>query len=73
VPVAQEVREIYRRLGYDLSAFNGNDSWFLPIPATYIVAPDRRIAAAFVEPDFRSRMDPVEIVAALGAIRGASR
>ena len=43
----------------------GNQSWFLPIPATYIVARDGTIAEAFVNPDFRYRLDPSDIVRTL--------
>jgi peroxiredoxin len=69
-PVGEEVRAIYREIGFDLARFNGNDSWFLPIPATYVVASDGRIVAAHVDPDFRRRMEPADIVAALLALRG---
>ena len=48
--------------GLDLAKVYGNDSWFLPIPASYIVAPDGAIKHAFVNPDFRYRMDPEEIL-----------
>lgn len=71
VMVPGEVREIYEHLGYDLARINGNPSWFLPIPATYVVASDGRIAAAFVEPDFRYRMDPAEILATLAQLKAA--
>lgn len=67
-PVDEEVRAIYREIGFDLARFNGNDSWFLPIPATYVVATDGRIAAAHVDPDFRNRMEPADIVATLLAL-----
>ena len=45
-------------------------AWFLPIPATYVVASDGRVVAAHVDPDFRKRMEPADIVAALVALRG---
>jgi peroxiredoxin len=69
--VAPEVREIYQHLGYDLARINGNPSWFLPIPATFVVARGGRIAAAFVDPDFRYRMDPVDILATLDRLRSS--
>lgn len=40
----------------------GNDSWFLPIPATYIVGRDGTILHAYVNPEFRERLDPEQIV-----------
>ena len=60
------IRNIYLRLGINLGARHGNrHAWLLPIPATYIV--DRRgiITHANVDPDFRRRMEPSEIIAAL--------
>jgi peroxiredoxin len=47
----------------------GNDSWFLPVPATFIVGPDGVIKARHVDPDYRTRM---EIDSVLEALRQAS-
>jgi peroxiredoxin len=49
----------------DLTQVYGNGSWFLPIPATYIVRPGGSIAGAYVNPDFRYRMDPADILRAV--------
>jgi peroxiredoxin len=60
------LRDLYLRLGIDLGARHGNrHPWLLPVPATYIV--DRRgiITGANVDPDFRRRMEPVEIIEVL--------
>ena len=65
--VGDEVIELYKTLGIDLPRFQGNDSWFLPIPATFVVGQDRRIRAGFVNPDFRHRMTIEQIDAALQA------
>jgi peroxiredoxin len=51
--------------GLDLAQVYGNGSWFLPIPASYIVMPDGSIGRAYVNPDFRYRMDPEEILRAV--------
>ncbi|MBI1213286.1 MAG: redoxin domain-containing protein [Alphaproteobacteria bacterium] len=53
----------------DLPTIYDNDSWFLPIPATYIVARDGTIAHAYVNPDFRYRLDPGEIVRVLSDLK----
>jgi len=50
------------RDGAEFPLIYGNDSWFLPIPATYIIRTDGTIAHAYVNPDFRHRLDPDEIV-----------
>ena len=37
----------------------------LPIPATFVVGTDGRVAARFIDPDFRRRMPIEELLAAL--------
>ncbi len=59
------VNELYKEMGIDLAHFQNSESWMLPIPATFVVGSDGVIKARFVEPDFRKRMDPAEIIAAL--------
>ncbi|MET3518304.1 peroxiredoxin-like family protein [Mesorhizobium abyssinicae] len=56
-------------LGLDLPKYQGNSSWFLPIPATFIVGTNGIIADRFVDPDYRRRMDVDEMIAALRRAR----
>ena len=49
----------------DLPSFQGNSAWMLPIPATFVVGPDRRIKARFVDPDYRKRMAIDDLLGAL--------
>ena len=51
-----------------LPGINGDDSWELPLPATYVIAPDRKIALAEIELDYRERLEPQAIVAALRSL-----
>jgi len=51
-----------------LPGINGDDSWELPLPATYVIAPDRNIALAEIELDYRERLEPEAIVAALRSL-----
>jgi peroxiredoxin len=51
---AEMQKMMERRL--DLPAFQGNDSWMLPIPATFVVGRDGLIRARFIDPDYRNRM-----------------
>ena len=51
----------------DLSERNGDGSWELPIPATYVVGPDGRIEFDFVDADYTKRAEPETI---LEAVRG---
>jgi peroxiredoxin len=52
-----------------LPGINGDDSWELPLPATYVVGPDRKIALAEIELDYRERLEPEAIAAALRTLR----
>jgi peroxiredoxin len=50
----------------DLPTFQGNSSWMLPIPATFVVGRDGRIKARFIDPDYRK---PTAIAGMLAALR----
>jgi peroxiredoxin len=67
--VGDEVIAVMRDFGRDLGAYQGNASWFLPIPATFVVGTDGIIRARFVDPDYRRRMDVDDLIAAIGAAR----
>jgi peroxiredoxin len=67
--LADELRPIYSRFGHGLPEMNGDDSWVLPIPATYVIDRDGSIVLAFVDVDYRNRLEPTEVVAALEALR----
>ena len=66
-PVPDGIRSVFLSRGIDLEAAHGNDAWLLPTPATYVTGTDGVIMKAFVDADFRFRLDPVDIVAALQA------
>jgi len=68
--LAEELRPIYSSFGIDLKEYDGNDSYELPMPATYVVDRDGTIAGSFVDADYTTRMEPDEIVAALQKIMG---
>lgn len=63
--VGQQVETIYRELGVALERYQGNEGRFLPAAATFIVARDGRVAARFVDFEFRRRMEPQSIVETL--------
>lgn len=60
-------RELHRGLGADLTAFNGDDSWELPAVAVFVVDADGTIRYASVAGDYRWRVGPDEVLAALRA------
>jgi peroxiredoxin len=49
----------------DLPAFQGNSSWMLPIPATFVVGRDGLIKERFIDPDYRKRMMISDMLAAM--------
>ena len=60
VPAAQEA--IYRRAFVNLPFTNGDDSWELPIPATYIIDGDSTILYASANEDYTDRPEPSDII-----------
>lgn len=60
-----DLRSFHRMLGLDLKRFNGDDSWILPIPATFVVSQDGTIHYAATSPDPTVRTDPDRAVEAL--------
>lgn len=63
--VGSEMEQFMTERGNVLPRFQGNESWMLPIPATFVVGQDRRIKARFVDPDYRKRMAIDDLIAAL--------
>ena len=63
--VGNEMEHYMAERGNVLPKFQGNDSWMLPIPATFVVGKDGRIKARFVDPDYRKRMAVDDLIAAL--------
>jgi peroxiredoxin len=54
-----------RQWNNDLVKWNGEGGWSLPIPATYVIGQDARIALAHVDPDYRDRLEPEAVLARL--------
>jgi peroxiredoxin len=64
----QALRPIYEKFGTDLAAYNGDASFKLPVPATYIIGQDGVIVYDFVNADYTVRLEPSEIVAKLAEL-----
>lgn len=67
--LAPELRDVMEANGKPLSCFNGDESWELPVPATFVIAPDGKIVLAHVETDHRQRLAPEAILSALSHLR----
>jgi len=58
--------ELYKSAGkIDLPSFNGDPSWTLPMPARYVIAPDRTILYAEVNADYTHRPEPEDMFPAI--------
>lgn len=61
----EDLQAVHKQLGADLVAFNGEDSWTLPMPARYVIGPDGVIAYAEINPDYTRRPEPSDVFAVL--------
>lgn len=57
-----EYREIYHSLNIHLNDLNGNNSWTLPMPATFIISKDGLITSTYINIDYTQRMEPDDIL-----------
>jgi peroxiredoxin len=69
--LSEDLREALRSNNKALPSINGDESWELPVPATYVIAADGRIVLASIEVDYRERLEPDAIVAALKSLQPA--
>lgn len=68
IKINDEKRQAMTASGWDISFYQDNDNWILPIPATFVVGRDGVVKGSYVDPDYRRRMGIEEL---LTAVRGA--
>ena len=61
----ESLRPIYNNFGIDIPAHNGDSSFELPLPATYVLAAEGTVLYGFADADYTERLDPSKIVKAL--------
>lgn len=66
--VGPEVQRLYRDVGIALEQYQGNDGHFLPTAAKFVVGQDGLVKARRVNIEFRERMEPDEVVAAIESL-----
>jgi peroxiredoxin len=64
--------DLYKSLKNDLAVFNGDPSWTLPMPGRFVIAPDRTIVYAEVNPDYTVRPEPEAMLPILKKTRAAA-
>ena len=60
-----DLREVYRSFGNDLTQRNGDPSWRLPVPARFVVDAGGIVRSVEADPDYRYRPEPETAVALL--------
>lgn len=67
-PLAAEARRIYLGFGVDLAEYNGDSSWELPLPGTFIIDRTLTVRFSFVDTDYTRRLEPASILDTLRAL-----
>lgn len=63
--VPQVIQQVMTERGFDLKTYYGTDKAELPLSATYVVDRNGKIIYAFLDPDYKLRAEPANIIAAL--------
>lgn len=63
--VPEQQRDVYRRAFINLPFANGDDSWELPIPASYILDRDANVIFTSADADYTERPEPGKILETL--------
>jgi peroxiredoxin len=58
----ENLREYYRSILVNIPFMNGDQSWSLPLPATYVLSRAGRVVFAEAHADFRVRPEPEEVL-----------
>jgi len=66
--ISEYHRTYYRSILVNIPFVNGDESWRLPLPATYVIARDGRVLFAEAHADFRVRPEPEEVLSVLAAL-----
>ncbi|MBK8981325.1 MAG: AhpC/TSA family protein [Ignavibacteria bacterium] len=62
--VADEIIEKYKTYDIDLEASSGMDHHLLPVPSVFILGTDGIVKFSYVNPNYKIRLDPDELMAA---------
>jgi len=64
----ESLRPIYAEWQLDIPGHNGDDTFELPMPATFIIGTDGILKYAFIDMDYTKRLEPEVIVEQLKAV-----
>lgn len=63
----QDILSIYDKFGIDVVGHYGNETFEVPMPATYVVNQSGEIVYHFVDADYTKRSEPADVLAAVKA------
>lgn len=67
--IPPELRQMYESIFTKLPGYNGDQTWELPLAATYIVRSEGAIAYARLDADWRQRAEPEDVLSSLAQLR----
>ena len=67
--VGDEIKRMYEAIGIELEKYHGNQGSFLPMAGKFIVGEDGLVKERQVNIEFRERMEPTAVVAALRKLK----
>ena len=65
----EQFRALYTSIGSDVPTFDGDNSWELPMPGTFIIDQESVIRLAFVHEDHTRRLEPAALLDSLRALK----
>jgi peroxiredoxin len=63
------MKQLQTGFGNPIPKFNGDESWELPMPGTFVLDRDGAVLLTHVDPDYMRRLEPAAIAAALRGAR----
>ena len=60
--LSETMEKLYRKYNMILSRYNGDESWELPVPGTFVVDRKGVIQGRFVNADYTQRTEPAEVI-----------
>lgn len=62
------LRPLYKGFGIDIPEHNGDESYELPVPATYVIDSSGAIRYAYANADYTKRAEPADVLKAIQAL-----
>ena len=70
--LSEAMIDVQNTFGSVLPKFNGDDSWELPAPGTFVLDGSGKVVLSHVDADYTRRLEPAAILEALAALKRAA-